>query len=615
MPVIHQPKGPSWDLRQGAYLGSVGVAFLVFLIRLWYVQVAKSEEILQRTETQRRTSLSKLAPRGLIFDRNGVLLAGIKPEIVLTAIPRDVNRNKWVIDKVSQMTGIPEDKLWDKVKDASWRPYLPTPIAVGVPIEVATRVAEAEDALPGIGVESQPMRIYPDTVNFTHLLGRVWTPSDKDLKRLEEQGVTAASYVGKDGIERQYESDLMGRPGKETMEVDARGRPVRLIERDNAIPGSKLVLSLDAKLQRLANTLLKGHRGAAVAIVPSTGEILCLASAPTYDLALFQGGISQKDWDGLLNDSDHPLINRAVNSSYAPGSTFKVITTLAAVESGVFSETHREYCPGYIEVGNRKPKCLGVHGSIGYFDAFARSCNTFFATWGRRSGPERLQNAALSAGLGHETGVDLPSESSGLVPTADYFSRLREPKRWYEGDTVNLSIGQGEMLTTPLQMACLASMVANGGTIYRPHLVKSKQPPEVGKEPQARIPDILAQVSASDRIWRDLKQAMVGVVDHGTATVARIPGITWAGKTGSAEHRRNEMTHSWFIGFAPADNPQIAIAVLVEAAGHGSHVAAPIARDIVANYLARLSRASKPSSNLPIQEPASSALPESPSER
>ncbi|MBI5708214.1 MAG: penicillin-binding protein 2, partial [Armatimonadetes bacterium] len=609
------PPEPEWDARHAMYLGGVGAAFLVFLLRLWYLQVARSEEIVQQTESQRRTSVSKLAPRGLIFDRNGELLAGVKSEIVLTAIPKIVNKNKWVIAKLARLTGQPEKKFWDKVSDANWRPYLPATILVGVPIEIATRVAEAGDLLPGIGVESQPMRVYPDTVNFTHVLGRVWTPNDRDVERLESLGIEPADYVGKDGFERQYESELMGKPGKETMEVDSRGRPIKVVGRDNAVPGSRLTLALDARLQRLANELLRGKKGAAVAVDPSNGEVLCLASAPTYDAALFAGGISKTDWDMLLNDEDHPLINRAVVSSYAPGSTFKVVNTLASVASGVFSESRREYCPGYIEVGKAKPKCLGVHGSISYFDAFARSCNTFFGNWAMKNGPEVLQQTALKAGLGADTGIDLPAEVRGVVPTADYYANLRNPKKWYLGDTVNLGIGQGEMSATPIQMACLASLVANGGFSYRPHLLKTAQSHLPDKRAKAFEPQVLARVDGPEWVWRDLRRAMVGVIDHGTAVVARIPGIRWGGKTGSAEHRKGSQTHSWFIGFAPAENPKIAIAVLVEAAGHGSTVAAPIARDLVKLYLTQPPKPAAASSNPAASDSAASDRRKSPEAR
>lgn len=606
MSIIHTPREPAWDAKSVVYLGAVGVAFVVFVLRLWYVQVVQAEELVLRTESQRQASIPKLAPRGLIYDRNGKLLAGVKPEMVVTAVPRTVQNNKWVIAKIAKLLGADEKKLWDKVDDANWRPYLPTPIFVGVPIEIATKIAESTDLLPGIGVESQPMRVFQNTVDFAHILGYVWTPNDKDVERLEALGIVPADYVGKQGLEQQYEQYLMGKPGKETVEIDAKGRPVRVVARDNAVPGDKLTLTIDSGLQKLANELLKGRRAAAVALDPKTGEVLCMASAPTYDTALFQGGISKADWEALRNDEEHPLINRADMSAYAPGSSFKIVTTLSAAAAGVFSETRREYCPGYITVGNAKPKCLGVHGSIAYFDALARSCNTFFGNWAMKTGSETLQKTALSAGLGAETGIDLPSEASGIVPTAEWYASSKHPKRWYTGDTVNLGIGQGELAVTPLQMACLVSLVANDGVSYRPHLLKSRLQAGLNAKPEPTAQVELARVDQPSWVWSDLKRALVGVIEHGTARVCQIPGIIWAGKTGSAEHRRRELTHSWFVGFAPADDPKIAVAVLVESAGHGSDVAAPIARDIVKAYLTRSRNSPNVASN---RAASSSALP------
>ena len=587
MSVIHAPQKREVDLREIVPLILVGVALLVMFVRLWYLQVVQADELADKARALRTNSVSRIAPRGLIFDRNGTMVAGIKPEIVVTAVPGKVNRNKWVIDKLSEMLATPADKLWDKIEQSNWRPHLPTPIFVGVPIEVAARIVENSDSLPGIGVESQPMRYYPDTVSLCHLLGYVWTPSDRDVEYLKTLSIKPADYVGKNGLERIYEGDLMGTPGEETLEFDAKRRPLRVIGRDAPVPGNRLVLGIDLKLQQKAEKLLEGHKGAAVAIDPTNGEVLCLVSTPGFDASVFQRGISTENWDALQNDEGHPLINRAIGSRYSPGSTFKIVVAIAAMRAGVFSMTRPEFCPGYIQVGNARPKCLGVHGSITFHNAFMRSCNTYFANLARRVGPDILRETAEMLGIGRKTGIDLPSENRGLVPTDEWLASRKPPRQWFPGNTVNLGIGQGEIAATPLQMACVAALVANEGVSYKPHIVRSRQKPGAESVVERVPPEILAKIDAPATFWRELKSAMTAVIESGTARgAAKIPGLVWGGKTGSAEHRKRELTHSWFVGVAPLDStPKISVCVLVEAAGHGNTVAAPIAREIVKAYL------------------------------
>lgn len=321
-----------------------------------------------------------------------------------------------------------------------------------------------------------------------------------------------------------------------------------------------------------------------MALAPKTGEILCLVSSPGFDTALFQKGISTQNWNLLRSDEGHPMINRAIGSSYAPGSTFKIVVTLAAMQAGTWSPSQTNFCPGYITVGNRRPKCLGTHGAIAYHSAFARSCNTYFADLARRTGEDAVREMAQRLGIGRRTGIDLPAESRGLVPTPEWLQGRK--LKWYPGDTVNLGIGQGYLAATPLQMASVASLVANEGVAYKPHLVKATIPPDTqGRAVPAELHE-LVRIDLPPAQWRALKSAMVEVIQTGTArAAASIPGLVWGGKTGSAEHAKREHTHSWFVGVAPMDDPKIAVCVLVEAAGHGNTVAAPIAKEVVRTYL------------------------------
>ncbi len=617
MSVIHTEQEKQLDARLLIFPSVMALALGIMFVRLWYLQVVQAPILTERALTFQFTSVAKLAPRGVIVDRRGELLAGVRPQIIVTAKPGIVRKHPEVLQRLAEMVGVPIKKLQEKVGAAAFRPYLPSAIFVGASIEVATRIAESEDELPGLGVETQPMRFYPDTVNLSHILGYVWTPTDKDVKRLAKQGRKPAEYVGKSGIEHEYELELMGKPGSERMEVDARRRPIRSVSQDNALPGDKLVLSLDSSLQKLALEKLAGSRGAIVALDPRSGEVLCLASSPTFDASIFQHGISSSDWDKLENDPAHPQINRAIYASYAPGSTFKIVTTLASMEEGKFSPTETIFCPGYYQVGNKKFKCLGHHGAISFERALAKSCNTYFSTLGVRAGVAALRRVCEQVGLGHRTGIDLLGEGRGIVPTQAWIKRWRKPARWYPGDTVNLSVGQGEISVTPLQMACLVALVANRGASYKPHLVRAIFHAGQDQGPQYIKPVESAKINISDADWTTLQQAMVSVVEGGTADVARIPGLQWGGKTGSAENRRNAETHSWFVGIAPMTSPKIVVCVVVENAGHGSDVAAPIAREIVRHYLTgRNAKVDVQSTSKPAAaDDAFSAAPTSPKDR
>ncbi len=597
MPVIHAPEKPSLDARVLVFPIGLSLLFLGFFFRLWYIQVVRADDLRRQAEQVGTLSIRKLAPRGLIVDRKGELLAGVRPEIVVTAKPAVVRQNAWVLEKLAGMLAPSPDKapaelkaLTRKVEDGAWRPYMPAPIKVGVPMEVAIRIAESAADLPGIGVETQPMRYYPQSEAFTHLLGYVWVPDTRDVDRLKEMGLTPPDYVGKFGVEYVYERELMGKPGAERVDIDNMRRILRTVGRDSATPGEKLVLSVDGDLQRYATELLKGHQGAVVAIDPRDGGVLCMASGPTYSLDLFYLGISNKDYASLSEDPYKPMLNRAIGAFYSPGSTFKIVTTLAMQQQGIFDPHATVHCPGYYKVGTRTIGCLGRHGAISYQRALERSCNTYFAEMGTRCGVEALRKASLDVGLGGETGVDLRGELKGIVPTAEWIAKHRSDGRWYGGDTVNFSIGQGELSTSPLQMANVMALIANRGVGYQPHLVRAVQAP--GEEPIKIAPKELHRLDLPESFWGPLHQALLGVVEHGTASRSKIAGIRMGGKTGSTEHggrdplgRRVRLTHSWFVCFAPVEDPKIAVCVLAEAAGHGSDIAAPIASKIVQRYL------------------------------
>ncbi len=587
MSVIHQPRKPELDVRVLLFPSILFVLLGIIFLRLWFFQVVKAQSLAEKALSINQTNVPELAPRGLIFDRNGVMLAGVKPQWVVTAVPRAVDKNPEVLEKVAKILGADAKKLATKMEQGRWKPWVPAPIHIGANTQTASILAERSDEFPGIDVRSQPMRYYTDPTSFSHLMGYVWVPSEKDVKRIREFGKEPADYVGRGGIEEFYEKNLMGEAGEIRMEQDAKRRPTKVLGRDIPVAGDQLILSLDKNLQQEAMKLLAGRKGAVVAVDPKTGEILCMASTPSFDLRLFKNGISQSEYNQINNNPAKPFMNRPIQLKYAPGSTFKIVTAIAAMEQGVFDPNRPEYCSGGIQVGNKKIKCMGVHGSITFHRAMAKSCNAYFISLALKSKRAGMIEAAEGVGIYQKSGMDLPpgAERRGDIATERYMAKYYPKHRWALGDTANLGIGQGVLAVTPIQMANVAALVANNGTSYRPHLVRGIRHPADPSQVSKVTPEAIHQIEASPAFWSAMKSALVDVIEAGTAGRARIPGIRWGGKTGSAEEKKNRKTHSWFVGFAPYDNPKIAICVLLEEAGHGGDVAAPIARGVVERYL------------------------------
>lgn len=609
MSVIHAPHKQEIEPRMFIFVGAVGLALVCLLVRLWYLQVVQGAEYGSRAERSRFSTVKTLAPRGIIFDRQGRLIAGVKLENVVTAIPNIVRKEPWVIDKIAALVGGDAKKMRAKVDDGFFRPYLPTPIFVGLPEDVATRIAEAADDLPGIDVDTQSMRNYPNSRDMSHILGYVWTPSQNDLDRINERlnnpDLEPAAYVGKTGIERFMETALMGKPGTERIEVDNRRHPLRVIGRENATPGNKVVLTLDRDLQKFANQTLAdtcarypGSGGSVIMIEPKTGEILCMASYPSFDSALFEGGISKDAYEALANDPMKPFVNRAIGNTYPPGSTFKILTTIAAARVNKLDYGAYVTCPGYLQIGNKKMKCENhPRGALNFLEAFSKSCNTYFGGLALKAGWDNIRQTALDAGFGGTYGVDIIGEAGGVVPTDKWIRAVDHlapdaPVPFYRGYLVNMGIGQGDLSVTPLQMVQLAALVANDGVNYKPHFVKATID-EKGKTTPVE-PTEAHRIDLPDDFWAHLKSAMVSVVTTGTAHhLNPIDGVSWGGKTGSAENKKGVKTHAWFVGVAPMDNPQVAVVTMIERSGHGGDVAAPIAARLIRYWLKDAKASSK----------------------
>lgn len=591
MSVIHAPRENPVDLRSLAILGALTAVLVGYLLRLWFVQIVLAGDLRDRARRSGTVQVERLAPRGQIVSRDGVVLAGTSPKAVLMVRPKTAARDPETLAKVAAAVGVSPAKLKRKIQENTVKGDLAVPTVVGLTPRAAAWVAERRFVLPGYSVDTVPVRTYRDPVALAHLLGYTGVPSERDVERLASQGLRPQAYVGKDGLERAFEAELMGRPGLVRLSVDARRRPVANLGEEHPLPGHTILLGLDLMLQKYALEKLAGRRGAVVALDPRTGDVLALASSPTFDASLFLGGISQSEYSALRNDPAKPLFPRAVGAAYAPGSTFKVVTTLAAMLAGKFSPTDTAYCRGYYSMGSKRFRCLGVHGAVTFDRAMTKSCNAYFADLAVKTTPDALRQACKEIGLGDKTGIELPSEARGTVPTAEWWAKHRD-RKFSLGDTANFGVGQGELACTPLQMACVAALVANRGTLHRPRLVRAFLPAAEGAVAEPVDSGLMANIEATPGFWDTLHTALRHVVTSGTARSANLPGTELAGKTGSAENNQSHETHSWFIGFAPASAPKIAIAVVVENAGHGGEVAAPIAGQVVRRYLDKLNAAS-----------------------
>ncbi|HRU33418.1 MAG TPA: penicillin-binding protein 2, partial [bacterium] len=500
-------------------------------------------------------------------------LAKNRASFAVYVIPFEGNREE-SLKILSGIIGIPYAEIKGKLDKAS-NSLQPVNILPDASIEIVGKIKELEDKLPGVLVVTDVIRDYPYKNIASHILGYIGEVSSEEMKIFQEDGVRMGDTIGKAGIERGYQVALMGVRGGEQVEVDAMGRPIKVLGTVPPIPGSTLVTTIDLDLQRIATESLKrrGLPGAIVAIDPQNGDILAMVSSPDYDPNSFAKGISAKEWERLLSP-ERPLLNRAISAVYPPGSTFKVAVALAALAEDIVNEDSVFYCPGSMVIGNRRFKCWTSHGRIDFLDAIADSCDVSFYTMGIKVGAEKIARYARLLGLGDLTGVDIPGETRGLIPEPSW---KKEP--WYIGDTANMSIGQGYVQVTPIQMAVLASTVANGGKVYKPRVVSEIVNQDGTKTSQPAV--LVRDLSKFKKEIAIIKKGMKMVVDTGTGTSARVNGISVAGKTGTAENFPTKSNpqgkdHAWFIAYAPTDNPKIALSIVVEQGGHGGSTSAPI---------------------------------------
>lgn len=595
--------------RRVAVVGALVLACFVLLFgRLVWLQVIQHDYYQTRAEDN-RISLVPITPiRGLIVDRKGEVLARNYSAYTLEITPSQVPDLEATIDRLAEFIDIQhkDRRRFKKLMEENKR-------FESLPIR--TRLSDAEVAkfiarrfrFPGVDIKARLFREYPRGAFASHLIGYIGRVTERDQARIEAQEAEAnyrgTDHFGKSGLEQHYEFDLHGITGFEKVEVDAGGRPVRTMARTAPIPGNNLTLTLDVKLQEIAETAFGDRRGALVAIEPSTGGILALVSMPNYDPNLFVDGINVADWGELNNSPDKPMVNRALNGAYPPGSTFKPFMALAALELGKRRPEQAIFDPGYFNFGSHtfRDDKKGGHGTVDMYKSIVQSCNTYYYQLANDMGIDNIAAFMGSIGFGSRTGVDIEGESTGVLPSQAWKKkRFKKPEqqKWYAGETISVGIGQGYNAYTPIQLAQAIATVANDGVMFRPHLVKHITDTRTGQltpiepQPLKTLPWKQANIDV-------IKRAMVGVNIEGTGARAFAgAGYVSGGKTGTsqvyslkgAEYKRHGTKeelrdHSLFIAYAPADRPAIALAVLVENGGFGSQAAAPIARQVFDYYL------------------------------
>jgi len=569
-------------------LQSVAVGLLALLgIQFWNLQVVRGKYFKLLADNNRSRSVALAAPRGALLDRGGRVLVENRPSFNVLLTPEHADDLDAEVARLARTLEIGEAQIRERVaRRALFRPVV---VKTDATIAEVAALEARRLELPAVSVEVVPLRSYPLAAAAAHALGRVGEISDRQLQLPEFEGLGPGALVGQAGLESQYNRNLMGTDGYRRVIVNSRGLEVNEAQRRAPVDGPALTLTLDSRLQAAMDRAFAGRAGSAVALDPETGEILAMTSTPAYDPNEFTTGIEPAVWARLTSNPGTPLMNRVIQGTYAPGSTFKIVMATAGLEERVITPETTFYCPGYLSVYNTVFRCAKAsgHGVMDVHHAIAQSCNVFFYNVGIRLEISRIAAYAKRLGLGAVTGIDLPHEVSGLIPSPEWKMRvLKTP--WYGGETVSVAIGQGQVSATPLQMARVAAAIANGGKLVRPHLVKS-----VGGEAQSI--DAPRDLGLKPETLAIVKSGMKAVVAEGTGWRARLPGVEVAGKTGSAQvvaKSRLEKTptataiipHGWFVAFAPADHPRIALAVLVEHAGSGGEGAAPVAHDILAAF-------------------------------
>jgi len=585
-------------------VGVVILFLLVIMSRFWYLQIDQGEHYRTLAETNRVRIRSVPAPRGHIFDKYGREIVTNRPSFNVSLIREDSYDIQDVLKRLAVVLDEDIEALWRRIRKAEGTPrHLPITLKEDVDWETLAYLENNKYKFSGVRIEVQPVRVYHYGDLGANMIGYIGSINQKQLEADEESYYEGGDLIGKRGLERLREKDLRGEKGSSSTEVNARGFEQQQLKSVYPLPGRDITLTIDAELQKAAEQYMaiSDKAGAVVAMEVDTGRLIAAASAPSIHLEDFIGGISKKNWNALLENPKNPLLNKVVQGAYPPGSTYKMITALAGLSEGVITEHTTFYCPGHYYFGNRLYRCWkhSGHGTVDIRRAITESCDVYFYQVGQRVGVDKLAEYAKKLGLGVRSGVELEHEKQGIIPTKAW-KRKRFKDKWHEGETLSVAIGQGFNNVTPLQICIMTSVIANGGKMYQPQIVESVMTPD-GEVIEQFTPELVSELNDREKHYLELiREGMFGVVQgkRGTARNVRIEGITVAGKTGTAQVVRlaqykglkeqeipyKYRDHAWFTCYAPADDPKIAVTVLVEHGLHGGSGAGPIARVMLKKY-------------------------------
>jgi penicillin-binding protein 2 len=602
---------------------AVGIIFAGLAFCYWYVQIVRGDYYFALSENNRIRSVRINAPRGYVLDRQGAILVDNEPAYTLHLYRKEARDLSTSIDLAVQVLRLPREQVRARVERGLRDPeFLPIPIAENLGIEEVAAIEARAPEHPEFDITVSQRRLYSHGPSAAHALGYLSEASAEQIRAVES-GYRMGDWIGQKGIEGAYERLLAGVDGERRVIVDSHGREIAEERRVEARPGQNLFLTLDFELQKIAEEYFRDRVGAAVAMDPRSGEILALVSSPSYDPNWFTRRVSSREWSSLLSDPHHPLQNRAIQNAFSPGSVFKIFLAYGALAQGVVDPEQRVFCPGHATFYGRTFQCHRKegHGWVNLRNAIKVSCDVYFYNLGRKLGIDRISEIARGFGFGQGTGVDLPYEKEGLVPS-EAWAREKRHARWYPSETISVAIGQGPVLVTPLQIARALSALVEGGKLPTPHLFLASQDPRTGQhlryraEPKTGIPLPPDKSSiVTNGMWAVLNEP------GGTAFGSRVPGVEAGGKTGTvqvigrettikagAERKRLE-DHAWFAGFAPLENPQMVVVVFVENGGHGSSAAAPLAKQLILKRFGKSGNpAGPPSPPLRAGEPPATGL-------
>jgi penicillin-binding protein 2 len=599
--INRQDGAPELRRRTRLLYVALILAFGALIVRLLFLQVVDGERYTFLSENNRVRIKRIPGTRGMVVDRAGQLLVDSRPSFDLLFVAEDAEQPESTLRELAHYLGRDEKELLAVFEENKKRPAFEE-VVIGRDVDWATVVAVESHQLdlPGVTLRARPRRSYADGPIGAHVLGYLGEIGPKQLKTLKDQGYATGDEFGQYGLEKIWEDFLRGQSGGQQVEVDALGRRVRVLHEVTDIPGYTVHLTLDRQLQETAFEALKGKEGTIVALDVNSGAILAMVSTPAFDPNMFARGIKSDEWQALIKDRLRPLSNRAIQGQYPPGSTFKIIMAIAGLEEGVLQPESRISDPGYFVFGNRtfRDWKKGGHGSVDLHKAIVESCDVYFYQAAQRIGIDRIAKWARAFGLGERSGASLDDEKGGLVPDSEW-KRKRYRQPWYPGETISIGIGQGYLTVTPLQLANMMAAVANGGILYRPRIV-DKIASVDGTVAREYGPEKIRTIDVKSATLERVRSALADVVKvpGGTGGAARSSIVDIAGKTGTAQvvemkggYVKTEQLayfnrdHAWFVSYAPAQDPEIAVAVLVEHGGHGGDAAAPLAKKVIEKYM------------------------------